>query len=76
MKVVYITARRLHDADRRWFGSDNESGAHPSVMAVPAGANEGHQGSFGTDVYSVRLGAVIAAHFGPGAAVFPVVNGG
>ena len=66
---------RLHDAAWRGFASDNYAGVHPEVLAALAAANEGHQISYGEDVYTERLGEVVREHFGPQAEVFPVFNG-
>ena len=45
----------LHDPDSRGFASDNYAGAHPEILAALAGANGGHQISYGEDVYTARL---------------------
>ncbi|MDJ0356391.1 low specificity L-threonine aldolase [Paenarthrobacter sp. PH39-S1] len=66
---------RLHDASVRGFASDNYSGVHPEVLQALAAANEGHQVSYGEDVYTTRLQEVMRGHFGPGVEVFPVFNG-
>lgn len=66
---------RLHDPDRRAFGSDNYAGAHPEVLAALAEANGGHQTSYGEDAYTERLVEVLRDHFGPQTEVFPVFNG-
>ncbi|WP_285724227.1 threonine aldolase family protein [Psychromicrobium xiongbiense] len=70
----------LHDPTWRTFASDNYSGAHPEVLTALATANEGHQVSYGEDVYTARLAAVVEQHFGPaldGSPVecYPVFNG-
>jgi threonine aldolase len=67
--------KRLHDAGHRGFASDNYAGAHPEVLAAIAEANEGHQISYGEDVYTERLAEVMREHFGDRAQVFPVFNG-
>ncbi|MEV6487521.1 beta-eliminating lyase-related protein [Actinoplanes sp. NPDC051633] len=67
--------KRLHDAGHRGFASDNYAGAHPEVLAAIAEANEGHQISYGEDVYTQRLADVMREHFGGRADVFPVFNG-
>ncbi|HKV22536.1 MAG TPA: low specificity L-threonine aldolase [Mycobacterium sp.] len=65
----------LHDADLRGFASDNYSGVHPEVLAAVAAANDGHQVSYGEDVYTHRLHEVFARHFGEGVQGYPVFNG-
>ena len=66
---------RLHDTDYRGFASDNYAGAHPEILAAIAAANEGHQISYGEDVYTTELTRVMREHFGEQAEVFPVFNG-
>ncbi|WP_245933435.1 threonine aldolase family protein [Arthrobacter livingstonensis] len=66
---------RLHDPAVRSFASDNYSGIHPEVLAALAAANEGHQVSYGEDVYTARLHEVMAELFGRAVDVFPVFNG-
>jgi threonine aldolase len=65
----------LHDPTVRGFASDNYSGVHPDVLAAIAAANEGHQVSYGEDVYTERLQEVFARHLGEGVEAFPVFNG-
>lgn len=65
----------LHDAAVRGFASDNYSGVHPEVLAAIAAANEGHQISYGEDVYTERLQEVFAHHLGEGVEAYPVFNG-
>ncbi|GFG50356.1 threonine aldolase [Mycolicibacterium agri] len=65
----------LHDPTIRGFASDNYSGVHPEVLSAIAAANDGHQVSYGDDVYTARLQEVCARHFGAGVQVFPVFNG-
>jgi threonine aldolase len=67
--------RRLHDPAVRGFASDNYAGVHPEVLAAIAAANEGHQVSYGDDVYTARLAEVVREHFGEQAEVYPVFNG-
>ncbi|WP_353987151.1 threonine aldolase family protein [Ruicaihuangia caeni] len=67
--------RRLHDATRRGFASDNYAGAHPEVLQAIAEANEGHEVAYGEDAYTARLREVMREHFGPDAETFPVFNG-
>ena len=66
---------RLHDPTWRGFASDNYAGVHPDVLAALAEANEGHQVSYGADVYTARLAEVVREQFGADAEVFPVFNG-
>jgi threonine aldolase len=66
---------RLHDASYRGFASDNYAGVHPEVLAAIAEANDGHQISYGEDVYTAELTRVMRGHFGEQAEVFPVFNG-
>lgn len=65
----------LHDAARRGFASDNYAGVHPEVLTALAEANGGHQVSYGEDVYTERLHAVMGEHFGRPVEVYPVFNG-
>src|SRR6478752_7077441 len=69
------SALRLHDPNVRGFASDNYSGVHPEVLAALAAANEGHQVSYGEDLYTARLQELMVEHFGPGIECFPVFNG-
>lgn len=70
-----MAPNRLHDPQRRGFLSDNTSGVHPDVMAAIVDANEGHQPSYGADVYTDRLQEVAAETFGRSAVALPVFNG-
>jgi threonine aldolase len=65
----------LHDTSVRGFASDNYSGLHPDVLTAIADANDGHQVSYGEDVYTAQLQAVCARHFGAATQTFPVFNG-
>jgi threonine aldolase len=65
----------LHDPAWRGFASDNYAGVHPEVLAALADANEGHQVSYGEDVYTAKLADVVRDQFGAQADVFPVFNG-
>jgi len=73
--VAAVTLTRLHDPAVRGFASDNYSGVHPEVLAAITVANEGHQGAYGSDVYTARLRHAMAEHFGEQAQAFPVFNG-
>ncbi|MCU1509625.1 MAG: pantothenate kinase, partial [Glaciihabitans sp.] len=66
---------RLHDPNLRGFASDNYAGAHPEILAAIADANQGHQISYGEDVYTEHLQEVFRGHFGEQAETFPVFNG-
>ena len=66
---------RLHDPDRRAFGSDNHAGVHPEVLEAIAEANTGHQVAYGADAYTARLHEVLAEHFGRSVDVYPVFTG-
>jgi threonine aldolase len=59
----------------RGFASDNQSGAHPEVLAAVAAANEGHVPAYGDDTYTARAREVLRGHLGPDAEVFFVFNG-
>jgi threonine aldolase len=65
----------LHDTSVRGFASDNYSGVHSDVLAAIADANDGHQVSYGEDVYTAHLQVVCGRHFGAAAQTFPVFNG-
>ncbi|WP_106816618.1 threonine aldolase family protein [Microbacterium timonense] len=65
----------IHDPNLRGFASDNYSGIHPEVLAAIAAANDGHQVSYGEDVYTERLQDVFGRHFGEGVEAYPVFNG-
>ena len=65
----------LHDQTSRGFASDNYAGVHPEVLSAIARANDGHQISYGEDVYTARLAEVMREQFGPQAETFPVFNG-
>ena len=69
---------RDHIARRgvRGFASDNYSGVHPEVLAAIAAANDGHQVSYGEDVYTERLQDGVRAAFRRRASRrIPVFNG-
>ena len=59
----------------RGFASDNYAGIHPEVLAALAVANDGHQVSYGDDVYTEHLQAVFRGHFGERTEAYPVFNG-
>lgn len=66
---------RRHDPASRGFASDNASGIHPEVLAAIIAANDGHQTSYGGDVYTEHLQETFRAHFGEAARAYPVFNG-
>lgn len=57
------------------FASDNCSGVHPAIMDAIIAANNGHQAAYGDDIYSLKLGELIAERFGNNATCYPVFNG-
>ena len=59
----------------RGFASDNQSGAHPEVLAAIAAANAGHVPAYGDDAHTARAGEVLRSHLGAEAEVFFVFNG-
>ena len=65
----------MSDGPPRGFASDNNSGAHPEVLAAIAAANEGHVVAYGDDEYSAAARDRIREHFGESAAAFFVFNG-
>jgi threonine aldolase len=62
-------------ADHRGFGSDNQAGIHPRLLAAIAAANSGHVRGYGDDPYTESLGAAIRSRFGEAARVYPVFSG-
>ena len=66
---------RLHDPNARGFASDNYAGAHPEILQAISDANDGHQISYGEDVYTHALEERVRELFGERAEVFPVFNG-
>lgn len=62
-------------ADHRGFGSDNQAGIHPRLLAAIAAANSGHVRGYGDDPYTQSLGASIRSCFGEAARVYPVFSG-
>jgi threonine aldolase len=59
----------------RGFASDNNSGAHPDVIAAIAVANEGHVVAYGDDDYTAANRELFRRHFGSEAEPFLVFNG-
>ncbi|GAA4161622.1 low specificity L-threonine aldolase [Gryllotalpicola daejeonensis] len=66
---------RLHDPSITSFASDNYAGAIPEVLEAMFIANGGHQPSYGADVYSKRLTALIKEQFGDAAEAHIALNG-
>lgn len=64
-----------HDPALKAFASDNYAGVHPEILQAIAMANEGHQVSYGDDVYTEALQGVFKQHFGEQAQAWPVFNG-
>ncbi len=60
---------------RRGFASDNNSGAHPDVLAAIAKANDGHVVAYGDDDYTAAACRRFREHFGERAEPFLVFNG-
>lgn len=60
---------------RRTFASDNNSGAHPAVLAAIAEANEGHAHAYGGDPWTEDGVRAVRSHVGEDADVFFVFNG-
>jgi threonine aldolase len=59
----------------RTFASDNNSGAHPSVLVAIAEANEGHVHAYGDDPWTARGVRALRGHLGDTAEVFFTFNG-
>jgi threonine aldolase len=59
----------------RGFASDNNSGAHPDVVAAVAAVNEGHVVAYGDDDYTAATCDRFRQHFGDAAEPFLVFNG-
>jgi threonine aldolase len=59
----------------RGFASDNNSGAHPEVLAAIAAANDGHVVAYGDDAYTATALHRFREHFGENVEAFLVFNG-
>ncbi len=59
----------------RGFASDNNSGAHPEVLAAIAAANDGHVVAYGDDDYTAAAVQRLRDHFGDSVEAFLVFNG-
>jgi threonine aldolase len=62
-------------AHPRGFASDNNSGAHPEVLAAIADANDGHVPAYGDDDRTAAARERFREHFGEQAEGFLVFNG-
>ncbi len=65
----------MSDRHPRGFASDNNSGAHPDVLAAIAAANEGHVVAYGDDDFTAATRERFRRHFGDRAEPFLVFNG-
>jgi threonine aldolase len=65
----------VSDRHPRGFASDNNSGAHPDVLAALAAANDGHVVAYGDDEYTAATRERFRRHFGDQAESFLVFNG-
>jgi threonine aldolase len=65
----------VSDRHPRGFASDNNSGAHPDVLAAIAEANEGHVVAYGDDDFTAATRDRFRKHFGEQAEPFLVFNG-
>ncbi len=59
----------------RTFASDNYSGVHPEIMEALIQANQGHEKSYGDDVYCARASKKFKSLFSPETEVYFVYNG-
>jgi threonine aldolase len=58
-----------------WFGSDNQSGIHPTVMAAIATANEGFASGYGDDQWTDTAADMFRDRFGSDVDVLFTFNG-
>ena len=65
----------MSDEHPRGFASDNNSGAHPDVLAAIAAANDGHVVAYGDDDHTAAARELFRRHFGERAEPFLVFNG-
>jgi threonine aldolase len=65
----------VSDRHPRGFASDNNSGAHPDVLAAIGKANEGHMVAYGDDQLTAATEERFRRHFGEQAEAFLVFNG-
>jgi threonine aldolase len=59
----------------RGFASDNNSGAHPEILAAIAAANDGHVVAYGDDDYTAVARQRFREHLGEQVKAFMVFNG-
>ncbi len=62
-------------AMKRGFASDNNSGAHPTILRAIGNANADHVVGYGNDPYTEKATALFKENFGEGTEVFFVFNG-
>src|SRR3954453_11155866 len=65
----------VSDSHPRGFASDNNSGAHPEILAAIAAANEGHVVAYGDDDFTAAARERFREQFGEAAEPFLVFNG-
>lgn len=65
----------VHRQGGRGFGSDNQAGALPEVLAAIAAANVGHAVAYGADPWTERATAKLRERFGAATAVAFVFGG-
>jgi threonine aldolase len=65
----------VSDGHPRGFASDNNSGAHPEILAAIAAANEGHVVAYGDDDFTASARQRFREHFGDAAEPYLVFNG-
>ncbi len=65
----------MSDRHPRGFASDNNSGAHPDVLAAIAAANQGHVVAYGDDDYTAATRERFRRHFGERSEPFMLFNG-
>jgi threonine aldolase len=58
-----------------WFGSDNQSGVHPAVLAAIADANGGYASGYGEDPWTDKAEELFRAHFGSETEMLVTFNG-
>jgi len=63
------------DPSRAGFGSDNQAGALPEVMAALVAANRGAARAYGADPWTARATELLSSRFGDGARVAFVFGG-
>ena len=60
---------------KRGFGSDNHAAVHPDILESFKSVNEGHEPSYGTDMWTQKACDEFRKHFGSNAEIFFVFNG-